>query len=70
MSLYFMNGFGEGVKIAMKKQKLGLSMMKTGRMNPMEILGGHAVKDLSGFQKVLKKAAGAGRRPHRQQHGA
>ena len=56
LSLYFINGFGEGVKVAMGKQKLGLNMVKTGRMNPMEILGGHAVKDLSGFQKAIKKA--------------
>jgi len=56
MSLYFMNGFGEGVKVAMKNQKLGMNMIKTKRMNPMEIMGGHAVKDLSGFQKVIKKA--------------
>ena len=56
LALYFMNGFGEGVKTALKKQKLGMNMMKTGRMNPMEILGGHAVKDLSGFQKVIQKA--------------
>ncbi|MGB5668911.1 MAG: 4Fe-4S dicluster domain-containing protein [Sedimenticolaceae bacterium] len=56
LSLYFMNGFGEGVKVAMKNQKLGMNMIKTKRMNPMEIMGGHAVKDLSGFQKVIKKA--------------
>ena len=56
MALYFMNGFGEGVKVAMKNQKLGMNMIKTKRMNPMEIMGGHAVKDLSGFQKVIKKA--------------
>ncbi len=56
LALYFMNGFGEGIKISLQKQKLGLSMLKTGRMNPMEILGGHAVKDLSGFQKVIQKA--------------
>ena len=56
MTLYFMNGFGEGVKVAMKNQKLGMNMIKTKRMNPMEIMGGHAVKDLSGFQKVIKKA--------------
>jgi quinone-modifying oxidoreductase subunit QmoC len=31
-------------------------MLKTGRMNPMEILGGHALKDLSGFHKAMKKA--------------
>jgi quinone-modifying oxidoreductase subunit QmoC len=56
IALYFMNGFGEGVKVAMKNQKLGMNMIKTKRMNPMEIMGGHAVKDLSGFHKVIKKA--------------
>jgi quinone-modifying oxidoreductase subunit QmoC len=56
LSLYFMNGFGEGVKTALKMKDVGLGMTKTGRMNPMEILGGHAVKDLSGFQKAIKKA--------------
>jgi quinone-modifying oxidoreductase subunit QmoC len=56
LSLYFMNGYGEGVKTALKMMDVGLGMTKTGRMNPMEILGGHAVKDLSGFQKAIKKA--------------
>jgi len=57
LSLYFMNGFGEGVKVAMKNQKLGMNMLKTKRMNPMEVMGGHAVKDLRGFRKAIKKAA-------------
>jgi quinone-modifying oxidoreductase subunit QmoC len=35
---------------------IGLGMLKTKRMSPMEMLGGHAVKDLSGFHKVIKKA--------------
>jgi quinone-modifying oxidoreductase subunit QmoC len=56
LSLYFMNGFGEGVKTALKMKDVCLGMTKTGRMNPMEILGGHAVKDLSGFQKAIQKA--------------
>mgnify|MGYP003572907293 FL=1 len=56
LALYFMNGFGEGVKVAMKQKELGLNMMKTKRMNPMEIMGGHAVKDLGGFQKMIQKA--------------
>jgi quinone-modifying oxidoreductase, subunit QmoC len=56
LSLYFMNGFGDGVKVAMKNQKLGMNMLKAKRMNPMEAMGGHAVKDLAGFQQVLKKA--------------
>jgi len=56
LALYFIDGFGPGVKTAMGKQKLGMSMMKTKRASPMELLGGHAVKDLSGFQKAIAKA--------------
>lgn len=56
LSLYFMNGFGEGVKTAMKMKDVGLGMLKTGRMSPMEMFGGHGVKDVDGFQKILKKA--------------
>lgn len=56
LALYFMNGFGEGIKVALKQKDLGLAMVKTKRMNPLEILGGHGVKDLGGFQKMIKKA--------------
>ncbi|WP_089727397.1 4Fe-4S dicluster domain-containing protein [Candidatus Thiosymbion oneisti] len=56
LSLYFMNGFGEGIKVAMKNQKLGMNMLKAKRMNPKEIMGGHTVEDLSGFQQAIKKA--------------
>jgi quinone-modifying oxidoreductase subunit QmoC len=31
-------------------------MIKTGRLSPMEILGGHGIKDISGLQKMLAKA--------------
>jgi quinone-modifying oxidoreductase subunit QmoC len=31
-------------------------MMKTGRLSPMEILGGHGIKDTSGLKKMLAKA--------------
>lgn len=56
LGLYFKDGFAEGVKVSMGKQKLGLNMMKAKRMSPMEMLGGHGVKDLSGFHAMLKKA--------------
>ena len=56
MKLYFMNGFGEGVKTAMANQKLGLNMLKAKRMSINEAWGGHKVKDLSGFKKMLQKA--------------
>jgi len=56
IALYFMNGLGEGIKVALKQKDLGLAMLKAKRMNPMEALGGHGVKDLAGFQKMIQKA--------------
>ena len=56
LALYFMNGFVEGIKTALKNQKLGLNMVKTKRMNVMEIMGGHGVKDTGGLHAILKKA--------------
>ncbi|MBT3015282.1 MAG: 4Fe-4S dicluster domain-containing protein [Candidatus Thiodiazotropha endolucinida] len=56
LSMYFKDGFGQGVKNAMANQKLGQNMMKAKRMNAMEFFGGHSVKDLSGFQNMVKKA--------------
>jgi len=56
LSLYFANGIGPGIKTAMNMQKIGLGMVLAGRLNPMEIFGGHSVKDLKGFHAVLAKA--------------
>jgi quinone-modifying oxidoreductase subunit QmoC len=56
MALYFMNGLGEGVKMALKMKDIGLNLAKTKRMNPLEILGGHGLKDLAGFKKMVAKA--------------
>ncbi len=56
LSLYFMNGFGEGIKTALKMKNIGLGMLKTKRMSPAEAFGGHGVKDISGLHKMIKKA--------------
>ncbi|MEJ2425770.1 MAG: 4Fe-4S dicluster domain-containing protein [Candidatus Thiodiazotropha sp.] len=56
LSMYFKDGFGQGVKNAMANQKLGQNMMKAKRMNAMEFFGGHSIKDLGGFHKIVKKA--------------
>ncbi len=56
LSLYFMNGFGEGIKTALKMKDIGLGMYKAKRMNPFEIFGGHGCKDKKGLQAILKKA--------------
>ena len=56
LALYFMNGIGEGIKTSMKMTDVGLGMLKTKRMSPMELLGGHKCKDAGGLHKILKKA--------------
>ena len=56
LSLYFKDGFSQGIKNAMANQKLGMNMMKAKRMSPAEFFGGHGVKDISGLQKMIKKA--------------
>ena len=57
LSLYFMNGIGEGIKTSLKMQKIGLGMLMTKRLTPMELIGGHKCKDAKGLQAILKKAA-------------
>ncbi len=56
LSLYFMNGVSEGIKTSLKMKDIGLGMLKTKRMSPMEALGGHSVKDVKGLQAMIKKA--------------
>jgi quinone-modifying oxidoreductase subunit QmoC len=53
---YFRNGIGPGIKEAMSMKDIGLGMLKAKRLNPMELLGGHGVKDLKGFQAIVAKA--------------
>ena len=56
LALYFMNGFGEGIKTSLKMKDIGLGMFMTKRLNPMELIGGHKCKDAKGLQAILKKA--------------
>ncbi|MCP3665278.1 MAG: 4Fe-4S dicluster domain-containing protein [Gammaproteobacteria bacterium] len=56
LAQYFKDGFGPGVKEAIANQKLGQNMMKAKRMSAMEFFGGHGVKDMDSFQKIIKKA--------------
>ncbi len=56
LAMYFKDGFGQGIKNAMAMQGVGLGLVKAGRLNPMEILGGHSCKDKGGIQKMIAKA--------------
>ncbi len=53
---YFRGGVISGIREAMAMQGIGKGMMKAGRLNPMELFGGHALKDLKGFHAIVAKA--------------
>ncbi len=56
MGHYFKDGISAGIKKGLEMQSIGLGMVKTKRLNPMEIFGGHGVKDLKGFHAIVAKA--------------
>lgn len=56
LSMYFKDGFVQGIKNALAMQSVGLGLMKAKRLNPMEIIGGHKCQDVSGLQKMIARA--------------
>jgi quinone-modifying oxidoreductase subunit QmoC len=58
IKLYFMNGFGEGVKTAIKMAPVGWNMLKTGRFNVFGLIPGlhKGSKKKKDIQAILKKA--------------
>lgn len=55
--VYFRGGLVDGVKKPWSMRRVGLGMLKAGRLNPLEIFGGHEVQDRKGFEAMLAKAA-------------
>jgi len=56
IKLYFMNGFVEGVKTALKNASIGLGLMKTKRMNPMALIAHKGCKGKNDIHKIIAKA--------------
>lgn len=57
LSVYFMNGFVNGIKESLKHAMLGKNMFFAKRMSPMEIAGiGHGINKPSDLQKIIQKA--------------
>ncbi len=56
LSVYFKDGFVQGIKNSLAMQKVGMGLMKAKRLSPMEIFGGHGCKDISSLQKIVAKA--------------
>ena len=56
-TLYFKDGIGSGIKKAMAMQDVALGLVKAGRLNLMEAVGGgHKCKDIKGIHAMLAKA--------------
>jgi len=56
LSVYFKDGFSAGVRTGMTMKSIALGLLRAKRLNPMELAGGHAIKDLKGFQAIIAKA--------------
>ena len=56
LSMYFKDGFVQGIKNALAMQSIGLGLVKAGRLNPMELFGGHKCKDSDAIKKMIAKA--------------
>ncbi len=54
--LYFMDGFGEGIKRALAMQKVGLGLLLTKRLNPWGFFSSGGIKARSDLQKIIAKA--------------
>ncbi|GAB4177793.1 MAG: hypothetical protein Fur0039_21370 [Rhodocyclaceae bacterium] len=56
LGLYFKDGFVAGIKTALGMKGIGLGMFKAKRINPMELFGGHRIRDVKGLHAILAKA--------------
>ena len=56
ISVYFREGFVSGVKKMWGLRNIGSGLMKTKRLNPMELFTSHGCKDKDGLRRALKKA--------------
>ena len=56
LGLYFKDGFVPGLWKAWEMRHVGLGLLKAGRLNPLELVRGHRVKDTRGLAAMLAKA--------------
>jgi quinone-modifying oxidoreductase subunit QmoC len=55
MRLYFKDGLVAGIKKGWEMRYVALGLVKAGRLNPLEIFGGHKCKDTKGIAAMLAK---------------
>ncbi|MFN2309470.1 MAG: hypothetical protein ABR553_07010 [Gammaproteobacteria bacterium] len=57
-----MNGFAEGVKTLLKMTGIGLGMLKTKRLSPLEVLNGHTCNGVGEIAEKIPTARPLGAR--------
>ncbi|MEE8388836.1 MAG: 4Fe-4S dicluster domain-containing protein [Acidiferrobacterales bacterium] len=56
IKLYFMDGIVSGIKKGLQMMGVGISMVRTGRLDPMALISHKGIKDTKGLKAMLKKA--------------
>lgn len=56
LRLYFMDGFVSGLKRAFAMRKVGLGMLRTGRLNPFGLIKAGGIKNKNELRAILKRA--------------
>ncbi|MDE2398299.1 MAG: 4Fe-4S dicluster domain-containing protein [Burkholderiales bacterium] len=56
LGLYFKDGFAAGLRRGWEMRHVGLGLLRSKRLNPFELFGGHRCKDAKGIQAMLAKA--------------
>ncbi len=56
LGLYFSDGLVAGLKKAWALRHIGWGLLRAKRLNPLELIKGHACKDKKGIHAMLKKA--------------
>lgn len=57
LGLYFRDGLGAGIRKSWQMRQIGFGLLKAGRLNPLELLRGHRVRDRSGLAAILARTA-------------
>ena len=56
VGLYFKDGIAAGIRKGWEMRHVALGLLKAKRLNPIELLRGHRIKDRKGLEAILAKA--------------
>ncbi len=56
IGLYFRDGLAAGIRKGWSMRNVAFGLVRAGRLNPLELLGGHECRDKAGIGRMLAKA--------------